>query len=236
MEDKEENKDGHVWLNKDQIITKFWNDEVLKNKMEWLLKKFQCYPQTGIIDDCIAATFLELSKMDKDKIETLYNGKMKNTFQGYILQMFKMVSIYTSNGNYKSSVVSNIKYYGSSINSDASINPTENGYDEFDDGFCDVIISKEDDPNSVNNLFDSIIEKLTEDEIRTMNLIIDKKETKGRYTSVVAEKVKRLKEDIKKYAAEHDDSYNYVNKEKKEYKTDAEIQEEINKLNNRNDR
>ena len=176
-----ENKDGHVWLNKEQIITKFWNSKELELKMDAILYRFGVGRQTGILDDCRAATFLELSRMDKDKIEFLYNNKDGHKFMGYCLNVFKYVSIYTSNNNHKSSVVSNLKY-GSSLDSNGSIDPTERGSNDiaYSEDYSFIIEDKEQDYISQNQNFEYLQSKFTNEEIETLNLILDKKGSKGR--------------------------------------------------------
>ena len=220
------------WLTKEEIIIKFWNSKELELKMDAILYRHGVGRQTGILDDCRAVTFLELSRMDKNKIEGLYNGKMNKTFEGYIIQMFKMVSIYTSNNNHKSSVVTNIKY-GSSLDSNGFIDPTERGSNENADSqdYNFIIEDKDEDYITQNQNFAYIQSKLTDEEIDILNLIIDKKGTKGRYKKDVAAKVLQIKEEIRQYVLENDKSYGYSNLNKREYKSDAEIQEEIRNIN-----
>lgn len=222
---------NNKWLSKDEIIIKFWNSKELELKMDAILYRHGVGRQTGILDDCRAHCFMELSRMDKTKIEELYNGKMNKTFEGYIIQMFKMVSIYTSNNNHKSSVVTNLKY-GSSLDSNGHIDPTERGNNGDEDTVYNFIIEDKDlDYISQNENFAYIQSKLTDEEIDTLNLILDKKASKGRYKREVAEKVLKIKEEIKQYILENDKTYSYINPNKKEYKSDAEIENEIKRLN-----
>lgn len=214
-------KEEHIWLNRDQIIEKFYNSKQLELKMDAILFRYGVPRVYNLLEDCRSATFVELCRMKPEKIEELYNGVMKKTFEGFIIEMFKNVSIRTSNNNPKGSVVSHL-LHASSLNTNAAFSPTESTTDADDSTYTWIAADKEADEYSTNAVFNHILSKLTDEETETLNLLVDKKKTPGRYKREVKQKVDKLKEEIKQYVLEYDNSYLMKNKEKQEFRNDGE--------------
>lgn len=74
-------------------------------------------------------------------------------FEGYIMMIFKNVSIRQSNANPKGCLVSYI-HHNSSINQNASVSPTEHVVsEEGDRRMNDIAVQHPDDDYSINNTF-----------------------------------------------------------------------------------
>ena len=157
-------------------------------------------------------------------------------FEGYIMMIFKNVSIRQSNENPKGCLVSYI-HHNSSINMAGHMSETD--VEVSDEGMREVnIIAKQPDeePLTINNTFNFLLQHLSPDEVETLNLLVDKKKTKGRYTSEVKDKVDALKLKIAELMPEFTEHYQYTSEKERKFKTDKEIEESLETITNKNKR
>jgi len=101
--------------------------------------------------------------------------------------------------------------------------------DDIGEDFNFIPRDKPDDEYSENELFNYILPKLTTDEVNTLNLLIDKKKTKGRYKADVKIKVEAMKIKLAELVNEFTDEYKHIRKAS-EYKSDKEIDEILNPI------
>ncbi|WP_449439617.1 hypothetical protein [Pedobacter steynii] len=205
-----ENSNNREWLTRNEIIEKFYHSKRLQLKMEADL--LRCgVKNLNLLDDCIQQTFMELSRKPDDKIEELFNGKMNKTFEGYILNMFRNVCIKLTTDNPKGALVASI-LHASSINSNASISPTESSNNEDGDSY--TFIQEDKPPDiSINDFFEGLSESMSDEQKDTLELLIHKKNKAGRYKKEVKEKLEQLKEEIKQYATNNQNTYLYAKKD-----------------------
>jgi hypothetical protein len=197
-------------LTRDEIIIKYWKSNQLHNKFDALLLRCGLSRGTYILEDCISATFLELSRMSAEKIERLYHER-PNQFEGYVMMIFKNVSIKQSNENPKGCVVSHL-HHASSLNQNASIDPCERGDEDFNTIVADynfIPVQKDDDELSIDNIFTYITDNLSDSENEILNLLLDKKKTKGRYKKDVKIRVDSLYVRFKELMLEYTNHYQY---------------------------
>lgn len=224
-------------LNRDEIIIKFWNSKQLHDKFDALLVRCGLSRATNILEDCTQQTFMELSRIPAEKLERLYQER-PGQFEGYIIMIFKNVSIRQSNDNPKGCLVSHL-HHASSLNQNASISPTEVGdigWDVISDDYNFIPVEREDDILSINNTFNYITSQLSKDEITILNLLLDKKKSKGRYTSDIKIRVEELKEKLKLLTSEYSNIYNYKSTKERKFKTEDEIKEAYSDNNRRTKR
>ncbi len=222
-------------LTRDEIILKYWNSVKLKDKIDALLNRCGVSRHTRIIEDCISRTFLELSRMPAEKIEYLYNVVQKQKFEGYIMNMCKNACIKLSNANPKGCEVQSI-YHASSLHCGASISPTNVLTQSPEDENYFNPANLDDNPYTQNKIFEYLLQYLDAEEIEILNLLVDKKKTKGRYTSIIKQQVEALKIKIKTLVNEYTEDYQF-NKRERKFKSNQEIDELINPppvKNNRN--
>lgn len=213
-------------LTRDEILLKYYHSQKLREKFENSLLKCGIAKKSRLLEDCIQETFMELARKEPREFEEKYMETGKGDFEGYIYMTFKNACIRRSYENPNGCLLAKMRH-ASSIACNGSISPTDSFIDDDSDYYNLIIADKLEGDYNHNKMFKFILLHLNEEEATTLNLMIDKKATKGRYKKEVKLQVEAMKVKFKELVIKYDEGYAYEPRER-QFKTDAEIEEILN--------